>query len=283
MNVEPRTETQALEQRITDALVTIRREWPALIPARPSAGIPGGVDKTATITADDHRKDGRWHVLGDGFNDVDPPTRLATLKRTAADVLNGWSRVVMEDRPVESALPDGSSPVSMCLFLERHAQWMSGHEAAHDMADEVEQIARAAKRYTTPTPPTSWKIGDCPLSVEVDGEMVTCGGSVRYREDYRDKDGEAMPKCSRCGEEAVVSWWEDRMYDHPELRRMLTYDDVAMLAHRILGRPVQRHTVKMWASRGVIKPSGERDEKGRTLFAREATVYALDLWKRQTA
>ena len=30
MTVEPRTETQALEQRITDALVTIRRDHPLL-------------------------------------------------------------------------------------------------------------------------------------------------------------------------------------------------------------------------------------------------------------
>lgn len=283
MSIDYMTEAQQLEQRLTKALTAIRAHWPALIPSRPSSGQPGGGDRTALITADDHRKDGRWHVLGDGHNDVDPTTRLATIKRTTIDVLNGWCRVIMEDRPVEEALPDGRSVDSMSRFLATHAQWMSGHEAAHDMADEVVEIAQAIKRHVSPEPPSSWKIGDCPLEVEQDGVMVVCGGAVRYREDYRDKDGEAMPKCGRCGQEAVVSWWEDRMFDDPELRKMLTYDDVATLAHRILGRPVHRHTVKMWANREIIKPSGERDDKGRVLFAREATVYALDLWKRQSA
>lgn len=113
--------------------------------------------------------------------------------------------------------------------------------------------------------------------------MGPCSGTVRYYEDSRDEDGQAMPACDRCGVAAVSTYWEDLMFDNAEARSMLTYDEVATLAHRILGYPVARQTVKMWAKREIVKPSGEHDEKGRVLFARDATVYALDRWKRKTA
>ena len=294
MTTEPRTETQHLEQRITDALVTIRKGWSGLRPAPPSTR-PGGGSRSALITADDHLV-GDWNILGDSNRDVDATTSLASIKRTVIDVLNSWSREVVDDRIMSSlsgksareirehltkVLPHGQDVPGMCAFLQRHAQWMSGHEAGEVMADELRAVARSVKGYVAPPEPPPWKIGDCPLEIEQDGEMVTCGGAVRYRADYRDKDGEAMPMCERCGQSAVWSWWEDRYFDNVEARKWLTYEDVALLARSILGRPVARQTVKMWANRGVIKASGERDEKGRTLFAREATVYALDKWKRK--
>ena len=78
------TETQHIEDRITQALVTIRREWPALRLGPPSSS-PGGGAKSARITADDHKR-GEWHVLGDSVVDVDAMTcprlaqELATLR-----------------------------------------------------------------------------------------------------------------------------------------------------------------------------------------------------------
>lgn len=291
---EPRTETEALEQRITTSLATIRRTWPHMLPTGP-APIRYGTGRSAGIVSDNstprrnHRGQPYWpadHL--DDAPDVDTTTRLVSLRRDVTDSLNGWSRVIVEDRPVHKALPDGTDPEEMCTFLERHAQWMSGHEAASDMAEELDRLARDVRRYAPPPitdkpRPATWRIGACPLEVEREQGMEVCGGDVRYREDYRDAAGEAMPRCASCGVAAVASWWEDRMYDDPELRKMLTYDDVATLAHRILGRPVHRATVKMWASRGVIEPSGQRDDKGRVLFARDAVVYAIDLWKRKPA
>src|SRR5699024_12485264 len=47
------TDSQILEQRITDALVTIRREWPHMMPRSASGSRPGGGAKSAQITADD--------------------------------------------------------------------------------------------------------------------------------------------------------------------------------------------------------------------------------------
>ena len=228
MTTERLTESQHIEQRITQALVTIRREWDALRLGPPSSR-PGGGSKSAQITADDHNRGG-WHVLGDSVIDVDAMTRLSALRRTVTEVLNSWSRVVMEDRPVESALPDGRSAVSMCVFLERHAQWMSGHEAAEDMADEVEGLATGVIRFTQPQRREWINLGSCPLEIEAETDdglaMVTCGGQVRAWPRAEDRDGEVMARCRRCGIEAVPSWWEARMFDDPELRVLLTAEEV---------------------------------------------------------
>lgn len=286
------TESQHLEQRITQALVTIRREWPAMMPTGPSvvrlsmggstgaAGIVG--DSTAPWLDDLGRPHWRTdHARGGG--DVDPTTALISLRRDVVEVLNGWCRVVIEDRPVTKALPrDGMDVFALVEFLERHAAWMSGHEAAYDCADEVAMLARQVEGVASPRVRDWVSLGSCPLEVEAETDdglaMVVCGGQVRARPKPGDRDGEVDCRCDRCGMEAVSRWWEARMFDDSELSRLLTYDGVALAAHRVLGRPVQRATVKMWAKRGIIKPLTMRDEKGRTLFAREAVVRAIHKW-----
>lgn len=270
------TETQALEDRITRALVTIRREWPHMLPTGP-APIRYGVGRQAQITADDHAETGA---------DIDAGTRLVSLRREVTDTLNGWSRLAMEDRPVTKALPDGSSAVSMATFLERHAQWMSGHEAAEDMAGEVEALARTVKAHTQPQRREWMSLGSCPLEIEADTDdglaMVTCRGQVRAWPRAEDRDGEVMARCRRCGEEAVTSWWEARMFDDPELKVLLTAEEVVGFVHRAYGRVIQAATVRQWDKRGAIEPAGH-DDKGRRLYAREALVWALDLKERREA
>ena len=286
------TESQHLEQRITQALVTIRREWDAMMPKGPAAVRPsmGGSGTAAGIVGDSSAPWlddlGRPHWRTDharGGDDVDPTTRLLSLRREVVEVLNGWCRVVIEDRPVTKALPsDGMDAIALAVFLERHALWMAEHDAAHDCADEVEQLATQVESVSSPKVKQWVGLGSCPLKIEqeVDGRlvMVVCGGQVRAWPKPGDRDGEVDARCDRCGEEAVTRWWEARMFDDFELSRLLTYDGVALAAHRVLGRPVERATVKMWKKRGIIKPLTMRDEKGRTLFAREATVRAIHEW-----
>lgn len=277
------TETQHLEDRITQALVTIRREWDAMMPTGPSA-VRYGVGRAAQITAPDHADTGA---------DIDAVTRLVSLRRSAVDTLNGWSRLVMEDRPVTKALPDGMSARSMCRFLERHAQWMSGHAAAEDMADEVEGLAKGVTRFTQPQRREWINLGSCPLEVEDVGEigaegqhggvrMVTCGGQVRAWPRAEDRDGEVMARCRRCGIEAVTSWWESRMFDNPELKMLLTAEEVVGFVHRAYGKVIKAATVRQWDKRGTIEPAGH-DDKGRRLYARDALVWALDLQERREA
>ena len=300
------TETQHLEQRITRALVTIRREWPALRLGPPSSR-PGGGSKSAQITADDHNRGG-WHVLGDSVIDVDAMTRLSALRRTVTEVLNSWSRVIVEDRIMPTiehmtaqeireyltkVAPRGDHAPAMCVFLERHAQWMSGHEAAEDMVDEVEGLATGVTRFTQPQRRQWINLGSCPLEIEVVGEtgsegqrgdlvMEVCGGQVRAWPRAEDRDGEVMARCRRCGIEAVPSWWEARMFDDPELRVLLTAEEVVGFVHRAYGKVIKAATVRQWDKRGTIEPAGH-DDKGRRLYAREALVWALDLQERREA
>lgn len=273
---EPRTETEHIEQRITQALVTIRREWDAMMPTGPSA-VRYGVGRAAQITAPDHADTGA---------DIDAGTRLVSLRRSAVDTLNGWSRVVMEDRPVTKALPDGTSARSMCVFLERHAQWMSGHGAAEDMAGEVEALARDVKAVTQPQRREWINLGSCPLEIEAETDdglaMVTCGGQVRAWPRAEDRDGEVMARCRRCGIEAVPSWWEARMFDDPELRVLLTAEEVVGFVHRAYGKVIKAATVRQWDRRGTIESAGH-DDKGRRLYARDALVWALDMKERREA
>lgn len=268
------TQTQHLEQRITEALVTIRREWGHMMPTGP-APIRYGVGRAAQITADDHAETGA---------DIDATTALVSLRREVVDTLNGWSRLVMDDRPVTKALPDGMSALSMCAFLERHAQWASGHEAAEDMAGEVSALARKVKAVTQPQRREWINLGSCPLEVEADTDeglaMVTCNGQVRAWPRETDDDGQVMARCRRCGIEAVTSWWESRMFDDAELKVMLTAEEVVTFVHRAYGKVIKSVTVRQWDKRGVIEPAGH-DDKGRRLYAREALVWALDLKERR--
>lgn len=293
------TESQHLEQRITQALVTIRREWDALRLGPPSSR-PGGGSKSAQITADDHNRGG-WHVLGDSVIDVDAMTRLSALRRTVTEVLNSWSRVIVEDRIMPTiehmtaqeireyltkVAPRGDHAPAMCVFLERHAQWMSGHEAAEDMVDEVEGLATGVTRFTQPQRRQWINLGSCPLEIEAETDdglaMVTCGGQVRAWPRAEDRDGEVMARCRRCGIEAVPSWWEARMFDDPELRVLLTAEEVVGFVHRAYGKVIKAATVRQWDKRGTIEPAGH-DDKGRRLYAREALVWALDLQERREA
>ena len=267
------SETREIEERITTALATIRREWDHMIPTGAPGRRPGSGSQSARITAHDHADTGA---------DIDPATRLVSLRRYVRDQLNAWSRVVMEDRPVTKALPDGGHVPNMCRFLHTHAQWMSGHEAAEDMAGEVETLARSVKALTQPERREWISLGSCPLEQEFDPETgaEVCGGQVRAWPRAEDRDGETMARCRRCGVEAVATWWEGQMFSDPELRQWLTDDEVVGLVHRTYGMVVTRDTIRTWVRRGVLQASST-DERGRRTFARDAVVFALDREQRR--
>lgn len=300
------SETQHIEDRITQALVTIRREWPHMLPTGP-APIRYGVGRAAGILGDNsaprYRPDGTpyWPADHAEANDVDASTSLASLRGVVTARLNSWSRAVVEDRIMPTlehmtaqeirehltkVLPNGHHVAGMCVFLERHAQWMSGHEAAADMADELEDAARKVTAVTQPQRREWINLGSCPLEVEAETDdglaMVTCGGQVRAWPRAEDRDGEVMARCRRCGIEAVTAWWESRMFDDAELKVLLTAEEVVAFVHRAYGKVIKAATVRQWDKRGTIEPAGH-DDKGRRLYAREALVWALDLQERREA
>jgi len=243
-----------------------------------SRGVPAHdpeTDPLGVMVEDDHL---------DTDEDIDRLSRIVSLRRHAADILNGWSRVVMEDRPVRTALPDGSSVPSMAAFLVVHAQWMSGHESAEDCRDELGKVASKVKAITSPTRKEWISLGSCPIETEFDPErgIEVCAGQVRAWPRAEDREGEVMAKCQRCGTEAVASWWERQMFTDPELRQWLTDAELVPFLHSTFGIVVKENTIRQWVRRDVLKPSGQ-DDHGRRLFNREAVVYAMDRRQRKEA
>lgn len=268
--------TAETETSIKASLTTIATHWDALLAtATPSGHASGGGSRGTLITAEDH---------ADTDADIDRTTRVVSLRRFATDVLNGWSRVIMEDRPVTKALPDGSHVPSMAAFIDVHAQWLSGHEAAPDCAAELATIAAKVATVVAPTRKEWISLGACPVEVEFDPErgVEVCAGQVRAWPRAEDREGETMARCRRCGTEAVASWWERQMFTNPELRQWLTDADLVPFLHSTFGIVVKEATIRQWVRREVLKASGT-DEKGRRLFNREAVIWAVDRKVRKEA
>lgn len=265
------TETRRLEERITRALVTIRDEAPMIVPRRPAPVTLSFVGRASLIKhADDDERD----------DDIDGLTRRVDALQEIHLLVNSWTRLVVEDANVTATIPDGFDLRQMCDFLIRWSRWVSGHEAAPDMADELESCVAGIRRfvpelkdrdaYLASQPPLRYGIGRCPVEREVedDGALVqrVCGGKVYA---YPDDDGEderdfeerrvdPWAICSTCGHRAVVSYWQRLMFPEvaEEMRRVdrvLTMDEVITFAHKEYGRRVSKQAVWQWVSRDKLK------------------------------
>lgn len=299
--MEHRTETQALEERITTALATIRREWGHMLPRGATGSRPGSGAKSAQITADDNADTG---------HDIDRTTRLVDTRRHVADELAQWCRLIIDDRPVTATAVDGRDVPAMCTFLERHAQWLSGHHDAEDAADRIAGCTRdcearaliashscsglvhAVKRHAPPPlvdrplPPRPHHIGTCPMIWEAqneDGglEMRECGGNVRaFPSPYTDPTraeqiAQPLPTCDNCGTAATVDWWYQEMHGQYGVSHLVTVDElIAVIAVR-LDYIATRGQIRVWKHRGKIKSAG-KDSKGRTLYRHDDVIDALE-------
>jgi hypothetical protein len=248
------TTTAQTEDALLDALATIRTHWSALMSTGGSGGVASKPQPKSLYTlADDDERD----------HDLPPVDRRIALRHDVTVCLNGWARVVVEDRELTHALPLGTDTLGLVVLLERHARWFSGHEAAEDAVAEIRAWAGKVRAAAVPQRREWMPIGTCPL--EVGG---ICGGQVRA---YPGHD----PKCQKCGTEADVSWWERVMFPDVETSELVTADELVLVLHRAFGgAPVKPSTIRQWIARGVIQASG-KDDKGRTLYDRGAVVYAV--------
>lgn len=240
------TELAATERALLTALNTIREHWDML--TEPSAG-----------------------GSGSGAKSSDPVTsmdRCVSLRHETTLCLNGWARIIVDERELTHHLPLGTDTIGLIEFLERWARWFSGHEAAEDATLEISAFAGQVRNAAAPMRREWVALGACPLEVEVEAELTICGGSVRA---YPSRD----PACQRCGTEAVATWWERAMFPDAEASSLLLEADIATFVHRAFGgSPIKPSTVRQWVKRGVIA-SSDTDEKGRKLYSREAVVYAI--------
>jgi hypothetical protein len=259
------SELEAIEDSIRNSLRTITTHWDALtvlpstkIPgaargSKPSRGVPAHdpvTDPLGKMVADDHAPDD---------SDIDRVTRMVSLRRSATDVLNGWSRVVMEDRPVTRALPDGRSVLSMAQFLDRHAQWVSWSDAATDCQNELADIARQVQAMAAPKRRDYVYLGDCPFVVE----DWFCNGRIRSR-----IGGDEEATCSDCGQTAVIGWWEQVLgITQPE--PIVGAVAMAKILHERLHVTITERTVRNWARDGRVAafiPFGPQPREPRWWF-----------------
>lgn len=240
------TELAATERALLTALGTIRDHWDALL--IPTSGGGQGIGKASDpVTATDRR---------------------VSLRHEVTLCLNGWARIIVEDRDLTHRLPLGTDTLGLIELLERWARWFSGHEAAQDAADELTTWANEVRATAAPTRREWVALGPCPLEVEAGGDRTVCAGSVRA---YPNAD----PTCQRCGTTAVASWWERVMFPDSEASDLVTAAELVLVLHKAFGgTPVKPSAIRQWIKRGVIESSGT-DDKGRTLFSREAVIWAV--------
>jgi len=241
------SELAATERALMTALGTIRDNWDALVEPSSGGASGGGAKSSDSITGID---------------------RTVSLRHETTLCLNGWARIVVDDRELTHNLPLRTDTIGLIEFLERWARWFSGHEAAEDAAEEIGGYANQVRNAAAPARRDWIALGSCPIEVEIDAELSVCGGSVRA---YPNRD----PQCQRCGTEAAASWWERVMFPDAETSTLLLEAEIATFVHRAFGgSPVKPSTVRQWVKRGVIVSSGT-DDKGRKLYSRDAVVYAI--------
>ena len=205
--------------------------------------------------------------------------RWVSLRHEVHLTLNGWARVIVEDRPLTKAVPDGRDTLALVELLTRHARWFSGHAAVGDCLGELEDAAMRLRSVVIPRRREWMSIGECPLEwPDTEGVGRACGGQVRAwpaPEDARLGEGLMRdPTCQQCGTEASVGWWETHMFPDAETRRLLTAEGVVTFVHSQYGEAIERATVRKWVSRGILNSSGT-DDKGRALYGREHVVFAM--------
>lgn len=253
------TTTADIEAALLSALATIRENWDATLTPTSAGSVAGPSSPKALITHDDH---------SEATDDLPRIDAVVSLRHEVTLCLNGWARIVVEENDLTHRLPLGNDTLGLVGLLERWARWFSGHEAAQDAADELQGWAAKIRSVASPQRREWVAIGTCPLEDAGACDGSLCGGQVRA---YPDRD----PQCQKCGTEAVVSWWERAMFPNAEISDLVTADELVLVLRKAFGgSPVKPSTIRQWISRGVIESSG-RDDKGRTLFSREAVIWAV--------
>ena len=179
----------------------------------------------------------------------------------------GWCLVVIEDRDLHTEHLSGLDVRAMADLLVRHSDWLGDHEAAAEVVDELETSARDLRQIVAPHDREWMSLGPCPLHVDSPDGPVLCDGQVRA---YPDAD----PYCDGCGIEAVTGWWEQQMFTDPELRKLLTADELVTFIHKQFGRPVTKVVIRQWVARKIITKA-DTNERGQSLYDKGAVAYAL--------
>jgi hypothetical protein len=218
-------DTQAL---IEHACRRITAMWPAMHQTGTTGSFAARTPAKALYSHDDN---------ADSDDDLPRLDVLIHERAEAAAKLNGWARIVVEERHLTHALPDGRDAAGLAQLIERHAQWWSGHPASRDLISELRDVAHALTRAVFPNRSNLVRIGPC----------TNCGEPVRA------KPRATWVRCTACGCEGGVGEWIDALSDDELLTPTTTTGLVRILRDR-LGMRVTDRTLRRWAVDGMIRP-----------------------------
>ncbi|MFL0459121.1 hypothetical protein ACH0CA_01390 [Kytococcus sedentarius] len=218
----------AIEDRLADALSTIEEHWDGMTtrPAlRPRGGRRPAPQSRPPVSA--------------GITEV---------RATCQARMRSLGQALMEAHPDTPPPPADAYGPTLAMWLWENVAPLSTVADAGD-ADELASSARQVLHHAAPTRPDWMRIGACPLMLE-DGS--TCGGEVRGWPHHTDEDGAAWCRCEACGTQAVASWWEAQGMGATGV--VLTTEEVRVLAHEEFGVTLTPQAVRMWVSRGTVRP-----------------------------
>lgn len=239
MLTEPVTETARLEDRLVAALRAIREHWAALLEI---AGT-GSSDRPST----------------DAVSSLD---KRISMRHEVTLCLNGWARIIVEDRDLSHGLPLGHDTLGLVGLLERHARWFSGHEACPDATAEIEEWAGRVRAVAAPEQRTTIYLGDCPFV----HEQRSCTGRV-----VTGVDDQSDAWCQECGQTSVVEWWRDVL----GVVDTVVQADIPMMVALTVGRIVSERTVQRWMRSSGLEPVG-RNARGRNVYDRAAVMRVAE-------
>jgi hypothetical protein len=233
--VAEQTTTAQVEDKIRAALDLIRDHFDELldVPEGRSSGRPS----TDTLTALERR---------------------LTLRQDVDTLLAGVCRLIIRDRPLTTVRLNRSAETGrMLTLIDRHAQWLSGHALADQIARRLTTWARNVELTARPPMRDHVLLGDCPFVIPDDAGVATwaCYGRIQAR-----IGGDGTAACTGCGQETLVEWWEDVLgLNHTPV----TLPQLPPILHARLGLRVTDRTLRNWRRDGLIVALPEPGDPSR--------------------
>ena len=182
----------------------------------------------------------RRSSVGRSSERVDPINAHALdVRRDTLATLNTWTTGVLIERHLTGHTIDRTDAPSLARFLERHAPWIAEQPQAPQAVTQIQACARAVHAIARPTTPDDMRfIGPCP----------TCATRLHAT------DTDTLITCPTC---ATTT---DRHHiralaNHTAAHIHVTATQAAHYAHT-LGLTLRPGTIRQWAHRGKITPTG---------------------------
>ena len=137
-----------------------------------------------------------------------PPMPVSALnaRESAWRDLRSWAQLVMEERDLTLG-PRSTTGPDIALFLARHADWLSRHEAGRDCAAELAGHAGRLRDLATGSYTKRFPVGACPeqvtdedgaLVLDADGLTQNCPGQLFALMRREDAVESLLPRMVTC-------------------------------------------------------------------------------------